>query len=247
VSQITQGMLAQGVVEQRKVPGDERKSGIALTDDGRALVPQLAPLWQAIRSAVDELIAETGTDLLSTLSRLERSLDAESLTERALDRLRESDLERVELFAYEPENAAHRAAFRALNSAWIRKYFVIEPGDEAVFADPEGQILAPGGAVLFAALNGEIVGTCALLLHGGEVELAKMAVDPKAQGKHIGKKLMLAALDRARALGFKRIVLQTNDTLTPAVNLYRSVGFKPDAQIAHGDYARVNLTMSMQL
>jgi hypothetical protein len=69
---------------------------------------------------------------------------------------------------------AYRDAFRQLNLAWLTRYLIIEPIDERVLADPEGEILAPGGEILFALLGGEVVGTVALKAEAeGVFELAK--------------------------------------------------------------------------
>ena len=45
---------------------------------------------------------------------------------------------------------AYRDEFRRLNVAWLTRYFQVEPIDERVLGDPEGEILAPGGEILFA-------------------------------------------------------------------------------------------------
>lgn len=74
-----------------------------------------------------------------------------------------------------------------------------------------------------------------------------MAVSEKFQGKKIGRKLIEALIDRAAAKGATSIYLETNDSLTPAVNLYRSVGFLPDPTRDHGVYQRVNLVMQLLL
>ena len=43
----------------------------------------------------------------------------------------------------------------------------------------------------------------------------------------IGKRLLEAAITRARALGFDRIELETNSRLLEAIALYRRYGFQP--------------------
>ena len=48
---------------------------------------------------------------------------------------------------------ALRDEFRRLNVAWLERYFNVEPIDEQVLGDPEGEILAPGGEILFALLE----------------------------------------------------------------------------------------------
>jgi GNAT superfamily N-acetyltransferase len=141
-----------------------------------------------------------------------------------------------------------KSAFLSLNLEWIQKYFSVESEDLSILGDPQGSIIGCGGHILFALLDGEPVGTVALLKRGERVyELAKMAVSPKAQGMGIGRNLIAAAIERARSTGARTIYLETNDRLTAAVNLYRSVGFVRDQAPPHSKYARVNVTMTLNL
>ena len=78
---------------------------------------------------------------------------------------------------FRPFRAGDGEAFRALNEAWIAKYFGIEEMDRLTLGDPEGKILAKGGHI-FMAVDGETsVGCCALILsEPGVFEVAKMTV-----------------------------------------------------------------------
>ena len=86
-----------------------------------------------------------------------------------------------------------------------------------------------------------------MLSQHGTFELAKMAVAERWQGRHIGKKLVLAALERARGLGARSVVLETNSSLVPAISLYRSVGFRVTGSSPHSKYARSDLAMEIDL
>ncbi len=139
-------------------------------------------------------------------------------------------------------------AFRALNEAWITTLFALEPKDEAVLGDPEGQIIARGGRVLFALEGGEAVGCCALMaLADGGFELAKMAVAEPYKGRGLGRALMAAALERARAAGAPRLYLETNSGLAPALALYRSFGFREITPAEPSPYARADVCMELML
>lgn len=105
----------------------------------------------------------------------------------------------MEIVDFRPELAG---AFKALNEAWITTLFALEPKDEMVLGDPAGQVVAKGGRVLFAVENGEAVGCCALMaLSDGGFELAKMAVSDACKGRGLGRALMAAAVERAKAAG----------------------------------------------
>jgi GNAT superfamily N-acetyltransferase len=141
----------------------------------------------------------------------------------------------------------HHERFRALNLAWITKYFAVEDADRKALDDPENNILRPGGAILMAEADGEVVGTCALMkCPDGSYELAKMAVAPSAQGRGVGRALGEAAIARARSLGAPRVELLSNTVLEPALALYRSLGFA-EVPLPRTDYRRANIKMVLEL
>jgi ribosomal protein S18 acetylase RimI-like enzyme len=139
-------------------------------------------------------------------------------------------------------------AFKALNEAWITTLFALEPKDEVVLGDPQGQIIARGGRVLFALEAGEAVGCCALLpLPDGGFELAKMAVADACKGRGLGRALLAAAVERASAAGAPRLYLETNSSLAPALALYRSFGFREITPAEPSPYARADVCMELRL
>ncbi|ABF43636.1 GCN5-related N-acetyltransferase [Candidatus Koribacter versatilis Ellin345] len=118
-------------------------------------------------------------------------------------------------------------AFRQLNEHWISKFFTLEEPDRIMLADPLGKIVSPGGAIFVACAGAEVIGTCALTPeHDGGFELVKMAVSEDWQGRGIGRKLLLFAIQEAKELGIKRLRLETSHKLGSAIHLYESVGFK---------------------
>jgi GNAT superfamily N-acetyltransferase len=142
------------------------------------------------------------------------------------------------------------ACFRKLNEEWIAQYFSIEAKDQEAFADPQSSILASGGRIFFASVEDQCVGCCALIRLGAdEFEVAKMAVAPMWQGSGIGRKLLQTVVEAARSAGARRLYLETNHILTPAIRLYESVGFKPVPQdrIVPSPYARADVYMEMTL
>jgi putative acetyltransferase len=148
---------------------------------------------------------------------------------------------------YRPDLAG---AFKALNEAWIIRSFAIEPLDRAVLDDPQGAIIDKGGHILFAQDGGETVGCVALKpLKDGGFEVAKMAVADSHTGRGLGRALMQACVDRARALNAPRLYLETNSALGPALGLYRAFGFQDLTGMVRGpdDYARVDVWMELKL
>lgn len=142
------------------------------------------------------------------------------------------------------------ADFRRLNEEWIIRYFALEPKDERSFADPQRTIVDPGGRIFFAVQDRQVVGCCALLAMGpGEYEVSKMAVTASVQGSGIGRKLLESVIAAARAIGARRLYLETNHKLAPAIHLYESLGFRrlPPERIVPSPYARADVYMELQL
>jgi ribosomal protein S18 acetylase RimI-like enzyme len=144
--------------------------------------------------------------------------------------------------------AGDEAAFRQLNEEWITHYFKLEPKDEVVFADPQGTVLSNGGRIFFAVRGQQVLGCCALMaMSPGEFEVAKMAVTTAAQGLGIGRLVLEHVIAVAKAAGAKRLFLETNHALTPAIRLYESVGFRhiPKELAQPSPYARADTPMEL--
>ncbi len=59
-----------------------------------------------------------------------------------------------------------------------------------------------------------------------EAEIRALAVDPRAQGRGVGRALLRAAAERATAAGICRLVLCTQTTMLAAQRLYISEGYR---------------------
>jgi putative acetyltransferase len=141
--------------------------------------------------------------------------------------------------------ATHQPDFKRLNVEWIEKYFKVESHDLEQLDQPEKFILAGGGTIFLAQLDEEIVGTVAVIkIEDGSFELAKMAVSPLVHGKGIGKTLCLKAIEHAREQGATKIWLESNTVLSPAITLYKNVGFQ-EVLIQNTPYSRCNIKMEI--
>lgn len=131
----------------------------------------------------------------------------------------------IEIIPYETR---HQQVFRSLNLEWLDKYRLTESHDLMVLDDPQGTIVDRGGFIWLAKEADEIIGTAALMKEKeqGVYELAKMSVAPHHRGKGISKKLIETCLDKAVALGAKKIILFSNHQLLTALKLYTQYGFR---------------------
>lgn len=96
--------------------------------------------------------------------------------------------------------------------------------------------------VLVAVDGGEVLGSVTLVAAGaghfehdghGDGGFRMLAVDPAAQGRGVGRALLVAVLDRARARGWRRLVITTMAWMHGAQQLYDASGFvrRPDLDV----------------
>ncbi len=140
--------------------------------------------------------------------------------------------------------------FDRLNRTWIEHYFTVEPFDDLVLTQPEKMIIEPGGEIWFGALDGEIVGVCALLNYApGIFEFTKLGVDEKARGHGVARALLRFCRDRAHAKGADILKIFTNASLKPANALYVSEGFVeiPLTEAERSRYKRCDIIYDLPL
>jgi len=144
-------------------------------------------------------------------------------------------------------NNRYAKEFKEINLEWIEKYFSVEEHDLEQLSNPQEYIINKGGEILFALCDDEIAGVCALIKTGDkEFELAKMGVSPDFRGLQIGYKLGMYTIQTAKLLGAKRIWLESNRKLTPALSLYEKLGFR-EIPITYTPYARADIKMELMI
>lgn len=89
-------------------------------------------------------------------------------------------------------------------------------------------------AAWVAEHDGRRVG-CVLCVAQDErvAKLRLLLVDPVARGLGLGSRLVEQCVEFARAAGYERIVLWTNDPLTAAARIYLSAGFRLTDEAPH--------------
>ncbi|MDR6763328.1 DNA-binding MarR family transcriptional regulator/N-acetylglutamate synthase-like GNAT family acetyltransferase [Flavobacterium sp. 2755] len=246
VSKIIQEMTAAGLVQESLKTDDKRKNNVVLTEKGFLFAKNIQQQLKDIDVAIENLIAESKHNLWAALEEWEFLLGQKSMFKRVSDQKKIRESKDVKIVEYKPE---YQEAFRALNVEWISTYFEMEEADYKALDNPEEYILNKGGKILVALYENEPVGVCALIksnIHDYDFEMAKMAVSPKAQGKNIGWLLGLAIVAKAKELGAKKIYLESNTILKPAINLYYKLGFEKVFGL-ETPYKRCNIQMELKV
>ncbi|MDN5285480.1 MAG: Transcriptional regulator, MarR family with acetyltransferase [Mucilaginibacter sp.] len=233
-----------GFIESAKSTTDSRRRLLRLSAKGRESLPKLERVWAKIVALNKALFNNQQNNLLSAIMETEAQLNEKSYYQRFQEMFNPQGNSPVKVITYEPQYARH---FKNLNIEWINTYFTVEEHDLEQLDHPEEHILADGGEILFAQINDDIAGTCALIKTSPtDYELAKMAVSPKYQGRKIGNFLMNAAIAKVKELGGTRIWLGSNRDLVPAISLYKKYGFT-EFKAAATPYQRANIHMELSL
>lgn len=244
VSQIVREMAAKGYVIEKKGETDGRKNFVVLSPAGKVLREKLQVQLDDVTAAVETAMKETHHDLWKAIGEWEFLLEQKSLLRRVQEEKKHRESNEVQIVDFLPE---HYLAFKQLNEEWITTYFKMELEDHHALDHPKEYILDKGGHIFMALYQGKPIGTCALIrMEDGDFELAKMAVAPIAKGKGIGFLLGQACIDKARALGAKRLYLESNTKLKPAISLYHKLGFRKIAG-PPSPYERCNIQMELRL
>jgi GNAT superfamily N-acetyltransferase len=129
-------------------------------------------------------------------------------------------IERAEL-----DHDVSRALIDSLNAELRGAYDT--PGANHFRLDPE-EVTDGRGAFLVVYQAGAPIGCGAVrLLDGETAELKRMYLAPAVRGRGLGRRLVALLESEARALGVRRLVLETGIHQHAALALYRATGFHP--------------------
>lgn len=109
----------------------------------------------------------------------------------------------------------------------INRFYPEETYDALIDSLPEVHA-RPMGDILVAELVGQTVG-CAMYYPFEpplQAEVKRVYLEPAARGSGLGRALMDAVIARARADGYRSLVLDTVADLTEAIALYERLGFE---------------------
>ncbi|MES2340194.1 MAG: GNAT family N-acetyltransferase [Pseudomonadota bacterium] len=94
-------------------------------------------------------------------------------------------------------------------------------------------------------VDGELAALIETIDAGDHLLIENVAVSPVRQGRGLGTRLMAQAEAVARALGYRRLRLYTNQRFEENITLYRRLGYRIDGEEPIGDAVRVDMSKAL--
>jgi DNA-binding MarR family transcriptional regulator/GNAT superfamily N-acetyltransferase len=218
ISRIVARFQNAGMVKSRVSPEHGKHKLLSLTVPGRKAFQRLNDGTEAqIKALVEPLISENRQRLAHDMRDIQKLLSAE--------RASREDVRFRSLKVGDIGWITHRqAVLYAQEYGWDWTYEGLAAqilGDFALHFD------ATREDAWVADLHGEVVGSVFLMKsnHARVAKLRLLYVDPLARGLGIGSRLVKKCIERARELGYGKLMLWTNDILVSARKIYQAAGF----------------------
>ncbi|GGX46958.1 GNAT family N-acetyltransferase [Streptomyces chartreusis] len=232
LSRILNKFEQDGLIERTASQQDPRRRRVTLTARGRETGKLL-----------EERASESVGSLLSTVPAAERPRLAEAMTtvRTILSEGRPPRREDVLLREPGPGDLGwivqRNAALYAAEYGWNADYEGLVARIVADFAEDHDPHLE---RVWIAELDGRPVG-CVMCVRDeapATARLRLLLVEPDARGLGIGDRLVTAVVDFARGVGYRDLVLWTNDVLSSARRIYQRHGFVLAAEKPHRSFGK---------
>ncbi|MGW4562060.1 bifunctional helix-turn-helix transcriptional regulator/GNAT family N-acetyltransferase [Streptomyces sp. NPDC004561] len=215
--------------------------GPSETDPRRRRI-RLTPSGHETAGLLDERARETVGALLDTVAPADRPRLAEAMR-TIRDVLGDERQQTDEVVLREPRAGdlgwivQRNAALYAAEYGWNTDYEGLVARIVADFAEDHDPHLERGW---IAEAGGLAVG-CVMCVRDdapGTARLRLLLVEPGARGRGVGDRLVRAVVDFARGVGYRDLVLWTNDVLGSARRLYQRHGFVLVAEKPHRSFGK---------
>lgn len=213
-SRILRGLESEGLITVAADPADRRRR-----------IARLTPAGQTEMAAYEALgIARARQTLARAPQQTESLLAAMDLIATVLNQ------SQTEIRPADPDDPAALYCLRAYFQVLFDKIPGVTP---ALFPlpDPQSETYRPPQGCFLIAWSDDLPIGCVSLrrLEAETAEVKRLWVAPDARGQGLARRLMRALESEARALGYKRLKLDTNAVLTEAIALYRAEGWSETA------------------
>jgi len=241
LSRLLAGLEKKGLVLRARDKADARRQSLALTAAGRRAFADLDRRSRdEVRAILAPLAPERERRLLGAMAAIEHVLGAGETTEVPFT-----------LRAHEPGDlgwvVSRHGALYAREYGWDASFEALVAEIAAKFLrefDPARE------RAWIAERDGERVGCVFVVGESASVaKLRMLLVEPDARGLGLGRHLVAECLRFARSVGYRELVLWTNDVLHAARRLYVEAGFTLVGEQRHTSFGHplVGQTWSLDL
>lgn len=241
LSRLLAGLEKKALVLRARDRTDGRRQSLALTAAGRRA---FADLDRRSRDEVGAMLAPLAPE------RAGRLLGAMAAIEQVLGSGEAPDVP-FQLRAHEPGDlgwvVSRHGALYAREYGWDTTFEALVAEIAAKFLrefDPARE------RAWIAERDGERVGSVFVVAQSATVaKLRMLLVEPEARGLGLGRRLVAECIRFARSIGYRELVLWTNDVLHAARHLYVEAGFTLVGEQRHTSFghALVGQTWSLDL
>ena len=221
-SRVLRSLEQEGLITVETSSGDGRVRNVQLTDADRAE-----------RAELDRRADEVAWSFLKPLDAAQRDRLVTAMSD--VQRLLLASM--VDMAIEDPTTPDARWCIEQYFSELNTRFETGFDPSKSIPADTH-ELVPPRGALLIARLRGGPIGCGGLKFHPGEpAELKRMWVAPEARGLGLGRRLLVELERHAKEAGTRVVRLETNRTLSEAIQLYRSSGYREVAAFNDEPYA----------
>jgi DNA-binding MarR family transcriptional regulator/GNAT superfamily N-acetyltransferase len=234
LSRLLARLDADGLITRERSARDGRRQQVALTADGAGEFATLdRRTVEEVGALLDALPEDRQRRLVQALRDVERALEDPAPVVVIRDH-RPGDLGWI---------VERHGVLYAREYGWDESF-------ERLIARIMGDFDPARDRAWIAELDGRRAG-CVLCVHedATTAKLRTLLVEPDARGHGIGARLVDECIRHARASGYERLTLWTNDVLTAARRIYERAGFALESESPHHAFGHdlVEQTWSLTL
>ena len=228
LSRILARFRKRGWLSRKASASDGRRQHLRLTAAGRAAFRPLDGEAKAqIAGMIEPMTAADRSSLVAALGEVRRAVAPAKDTEIAIRGLKIGDVGWIthrQGLLYTEEygwDVAYEGLVAKILSDFVAGYDERRAG--AWIAERDGVIL---GSVFLVRASPTV----------GQLRL--LYVEPRARGMGVGRKLVQECISGARARGYRKLKLWTNDVLVSARRIYEAAGFRLTGEESHQSFGK---------